>query len=150
MAKTESGSRNSERRSLKKYLTRYFRAKEKRVILQERLRKLQRELQKQGGLCASLSLSEIESRIQGQTDAMRKCTLEIMDVLELLPEESMERTILELRHIDCRPWEEICNTIYFSRSQCFRYYNKGLDALLAIDKVRRILRLSKHGTGADL
>lgn len=147
MAKTESGVRNSERRSLKKYLTRYFRAKEKRAILQDRLRKLRRELQGQGGLYAPLSPSEIESRIQQQTDAMRKCTLEIMDVLELLPEESMERTILELRHIDCRPWEKICDTIYFSRSQCFRYYNRGLDILLSMDKVRHILGLSKNGTG---
>lgn len=147
MAKLKDSSKAGERRTLRKYLTRYFRVKEKRKILQERLHKLQRERQKQGGLYASLFLSEIESRIQSQTDAMQKRTLEIMDVLELLPEDSMERTIMELRHIDCKPWEEICGIIHFSRSQCFRYYSRGLDALLAADKVRCILGLSKNVSG---
>ncbi len=120
-----------DRCCLKAYLSRYFRAKEKQTLLQKRLRRLQTELPS----------AEIQNRIQQQANLERACMLEIMDVLDLLPPESMERTILELRHLDCKSWKEIHRSVYLTRSPCFIYYNKGLDKLLAMPEVRKKLKL---------
>ena len=59
--------------------------------------------------------------------------------------DSTERTILELRHLDCKPWKDIHRAVYLTRSPCFEHYNKGLDQLLTMPEVRRKLNL-KNGT----
>ena len=131
MAKTER-TQASERRVLKKYLTRFFRAKEKQKTLQQRAAAIRADLGK---------ASALEARVQAQAKAAERSALEIMDILDLLPEDAAERTILELRHLDCKPWREINRTVYLTASPCFEYYNKGLDTLLSMEQVRQILGL---------
>lgn len=131
-------TRADERRILKKYLTRYYRAKEKKTLLQSRLHGLKKTIVPGGE-----NLSEIEARIQGQAEEAERSVLGIMDILDCLPADSIERTVMELRHIDCKTWQKICDTAYLSRASCFRHYNKGMDALLESDKVRSIIGLSK-------
>lgn len=133
MAKTER-TQASERRVLKKYLTRFFKAKEKQKTLQRRAEAIRADLGE---------ASALEARVQAQARAAERSALEIMDILDLLPEDAIERTILELRHLDCKPWREINRTVYLTASPCFEYYNKGLDALLSIEQVRQILGLSQ-------
>lgn len=137
----------NERRILREYLDRYSRAKENRAILRNRLRKLRADLPDKGGFMPPSSVPEIEAKIQRQTEAAEKSVLEIIEVLELLPPDSTERTILELRHIDCKTWAEICRTVYLTRTPCAKYYNRGLDALLGMSKVRRILGLEEKAGG---
>ena len=36
---------------------------------------------------------------------------------------STERTVVEMRHIDCRGWDKIAEALYMSRSNVFNYYN---------------------------
>lgn len=146
MAKAGNTIQANERQILKKYLTRYYRAKDKRSILQGRLRALQRDLDR-GGFMPPCSVPQIEAKIQRQTEAAEKSVLEIMDLLELLPAESTERTILELRHIDCKTWEKIYRAVYLTRTPCFRYYNRGLDTLLGMSEVRRKLGLEEIAGG---
>jgi len=129
---------------LRKYLARYYRAKDKRAILEGRLRGLRTALPDKGGFMPPLSVPEIEAKIQQQMEAAEKSVLEIMGILELLPAESTERTILELRHIDCKTWAEIYRTVYLTRTPCFNYYNRGLDALLRMSEVRQILGLEER------
>lgn len=131
MAKTER-TQASERRVLKKYLTRFFRAKEKQKTLQQRAAAIRADLGE---------ASALEARVQAQAKAAERSALEIMDILDLLPEDATERTILELRHLDCKPWREINRTVYLTASPCFEYYNKGLDTLLSMEQVRQILGL---------
>lgn len=131
MAKTER-TQASERRVLKKYLTRFFRAKEKQKTLQQRAAAIRADLGE---------ASALEARVQAQAKAAERSALEIMDILDLLPEDAAERTILELRHLDCKPWREINRTVYLTASPCFEYYNKGLDTLLSMEQVRQILGL---------
>lgn len=147
MAKTENTDRANERRILRKYLTRYFRARDKRAILEGRLKALKADLSSKGGFMPPSSVPEIEAKISRQIEAAEKSILEIMDLLERLPADSTERTILELRHIDCKTWADICRTVYMTRTPCTRYYNKGLDALLAMNEVRRILGLEERAGG---
>ena len=131
MAKAER-TQAAERRVLKKYLTRFFRAKEKQKTLQQRAAAIRADLGE---------ASALEARVKAQAKAAERSALEIMDILDLLPEDATERTILELRHLDCKPWREINKTVYLTASPCFEYYNLGLDTLLSMDKVRHTLGL---------
>lgn len=133
MAKTER-AQAAERRVLKKYLTRFFRAKEKQKTLQLRAEAIRADLGE---------ASALEARVQAQAKAAERSALEIMDILDLLPEDATERTILELRHLDCKPWREINRTVYLTASPCFEYYNRGLDTLLSMEQVRKTLGLSQ-------
>ena len=151
MAKAGNTHQANERRILRKYLARYYRAKQKRGILERRLQSLRADLPGKGGFmppCPVEELApEIEAKIRQQTEAAEKSVLEIINILELLPAESTERTILELRHIDCKTWAEIERTVYLTRTPCAKYYNRGLDALLRMSKVRQILGLEEKAGG---
>ena len=133
MAKMER-TRAAERQVLKKYLTRFFRAKEKQKTLQQRAAAIRADLGE---------ASALEARVQAQAKAAERSALEIMDILDLLPEDATERTILELRHLDCKPWREITRAVYLTASPCFEYYNRGLDTLLSMEQVRQTLGLAQ-------
>ena len=147
MAKAGNTKQANERRILRKYLARYYRARDKKSILQGRLKALRTDLQNKGGFMPPVSVQEIELKIQRQQETAEKSVLEIIEILELLPAESTERIILELRHIDCKTWDEISRTVYLTRTPCAKYYNRGLDALLGMSEVRHILGLEKIGRG---
>lgn len=149
MAKTEMKNRADERRTLKQYLTRYYRAKEKQAILQDRLVQLRYELRRH----EDIDTSEIEARIQKQAEREKKIVLEIMDILDFLPADTTERMIMELRHIDCKSWIEIQKTVHLTRTPCYDYYNKGLDKLLESEEVHTKLAHYKafsNGKNSDL
>lgn len=141
MATAEMKSRADERRTLRNYLARYFRALEQRSLLQSRLQRMERDIDPEPG---SETMPEIEARICRQADEVEQSALNVMDIIGHLPAHSIERTIMELRHIDCRTWQDVCDTIYMTRSPCSRHYNKGLDRLLAMDDVRRIIGLDQN------
>ena len=92
--------------------------------------------------CASLSfrLDEIETRIKEQMDKSVKVLAEIMDVIEFLPENSMERAIIEHRYIDRMNWEPICKVEHISRTPATRYWRKGLYELLEFKKVQQLVK----------
>ena len=133
MAKMER-TRAAERQVLKKYLTRFFRAKEKQKTLQQRAAAIRADLGE---------ASALEARVQAQAKAAERSAVESMDILDLLPEDATERTILELRHLDCKPWREINRAVYLTASPCFEYYNRGLDTLLSMEQVRQTLGLAQ-------
>ncbi len=149
---------NESRRLLRRYLSQYYRAKEKQAALRRRLAELQAELKNpgvnsrpldgtytKGGRTSSgaaslvIKIGDIEDRIQRQIEVQTRSVSDIMDVLDFLPAESTERDILEYRHIDCKPWNEIMDLVHLTRSPCFEHYNKGLDKLLTYKKVRATL-----------
>ena len=133
-----------KRTALKKYLGRYYIAKQTQADLQHRLRTLQAEFRRTGGASAEIA-GTIEARITAEIDAGNRSLLEITEIIALLPEDSTERRILALRHIDCLSWRDIQKKVYLTRSPCYRQYNKGLDRLLETDRVRDALRHAKSG-----
>ena len=84
-------------------------------------------------------LSEVEERIEAQRIAMGRAVTMVMDLIDLLPENSMERTVVELRHIDCKKWERICKEVHMSRSRVNVYYNAALDKILENKRNRKLL-----------
>lgn len=149
---------NPERDAVKEYLQQYHDAKIKKRILEERRRTLAADLRnpgvtsscrptprpktqvhESGAVSLVYRMAEIEDRIVQQQDAMAAAVLHVMDMIDLLPPNSMERTIVEMRHIDCKPWEKIAQCVHLSRSRVFDYYNAALDKLLSCGRTERLL-----------
>ena len=124
----------SERRILKKFLQRYYRMRKQQETLQARLQRMRSEFRDNES-------SEIEAKLRAQKREAKKSPLQIMEILAFLPQGSTERTIMELRHIDCKPWNEIMKQVHLSRSPCFMYYEKGLQRLLRYKKVQKSLAI---------
>ncbi len=143
---------------LKEYLSQYYIQKMRKFQLNRRLREVNAELNepiggmnysptprsvtnKTGAGAASIlyRIVEIEDRIENQKENIEIAMLKVMDIMDFLSEGSIERMILELRHIDCRSWQQVMNEVNLTRNPCNEYYNKGLLKLLMFKKVRKIL-----------
>ena len=74
-----------------------------------------------------------------QREEMAKAVLNVMDLIDVLPANSTERTVVEMRHIDCRGWDKIAEALYMSRSNVFNYYNAALDKILENKRNRKLL-----------
>lgn len=150
---------DEEKTCLKRYLAQFYTAKRKQAVLKQRLAEIRAEIQDPGVPSASAArssignsgrhsagaasltfkLAEIEDRINRQAEIEATAILDIMKMLDYLPRDSTCREILELRHIDCKPWAEIAKEVNFSKPQCFRYYAEALDRLYSFKWVRQQL-----------
>mgnify|MGYP003289533660 CR=1 FL=1 len=91
--------------------------------------------------CAALSfrLDEIDTRIKEQLHKSVKVLASIMDVIEFLPENSIERSIFEHRYIDRMSWERICNEVHLSRTPSSNHWKRGLYELLEFKKIQQLM-----------
>lgn len=146
-----------QREDVKEYLQQYHFARKKKRILEERHRALTAELNApapgsafrtmptsrhagtDGPVSVVFRVSEVEDRIEEQRQEMGKAVLRIMDLIDLLPPNSMERTVVEMRHIDCKKWERIAQEVHMSRSRIIDYYNAALDTLLTYKRTRKVV-----------
>ena len=155
MGKKTTGTR-LEREAVKRYLQQYHAAKQKRRILEERRRTLSADLRgpstpayrampssrpvhPDGAGAVVFQIAEVEERIEAQQAEMAKAVQNVMDLIDLLPVGSTERTVVEMRHIDCKPWEQIAKAVYMSRSAIFNYYNAALDMLARNEQSGKLL-----------
>ena len=155
MGKKTTGTR-PEREAVKRYLQQYHAAKQKRRILEERRRTLSADLRgpstpayrampssrpvhPDGAGAVVFQIAEAEERIEAQQAEMAKAVQNVMDLIDLLPVGSTERTVVEMRHIDCKPWEQIARAVYMSRSAIFNYYNAALDMLARNEQSGKLL-----------
>ena len=106
------------REAVKEYLQQYHTAVGKKRILEERHRVLSSELRApstgsafrltpptkptktDGSVSVVFRISEVEDRIEEQREEMAKAVLNVMDLIDVLPANSTERTVVEMRHID--------------------------------------------------
>ena len=88
-------------------------------------------------------IADVEERIEAQQSEMAKAVQNVMDLIDLLPIGSMERTVVEMRHVDSRKWERIASEVHMSRSRVIDYYNAALDTLAANEKSVEVIGLGK-------
>lgn len=161
MSKTTGGA---TREAVKEYLQQYHMARERKQMLERRHDTLVRDLRdpapgsqyrtmpanrqntSEGAVSVVFRLAEVEDRIEEQRKAMGKAVLQVMDLIDLLPENSMERTVVELRHIDCKKWERITKEVHMSRSRVNDYYNAALDIILANSRAQKMVQKYIEGT----
>lgn len=146
-----------EREAVKRYLQQYHASKQKKRILEERRRTLSAELRgpstapafratpsakpvhPDGAGALVFQIADVEERIEAQQSEMAKAVQNVMDLIDLLPIGSMERTVVEMRHIDSKTWEQIAREVYLSRSAVFNYYNTALDGLARNEQSGKLL-----------
>ena len=97
-----------------------------------------------GSASLAYRLDEIDTKILQQKESASKLLLEIMNILELLPENSIERDVLEARYIDCNKTGKVCNVLHMSRSCVYQYTKDGLNKLLTFENVQDILKNYKQ------
>ena len=91
-----------------------------------------------------IKMSEIEERITEQKKNVDKAIIRTMDIIDYLPEETLEREICELRHIDMMPWKDIQKETSMSRSQCFKRHKSAIGMLLERERVRKMVEDSRE------
>ena len=130
---------------LKQYLGQYYYAKMKKKQLEARLRTFRENMLGTKGMQYSpVPRSQTNSVGDGLATqvirAMEKTMLNVMKIMDFLPTDSAERSILEYRHIDCLSWKQVCKEANMTRTPCNKYYNAGIDKLLTYKKVQSILQ----------
>lgn len=145
---------------LKWILGKYNRAKRRKKQLDDRLERLLDEHNNplhsptytpmprsqgegDGAVGILFRIAEIEDRIIRQRDAAEKAATQVMDILDYLPESSIEREIMELRYLDGLGWSDVSESVYLSDRQCYRLYKAALKALMQAPRVRRIVDNSR-------
>lgn len=165
MNETTAGT--ASREAVKEYLQQYHMARERKRILERRHDTLMRELKapapgsayrtmptsksiptQDGAVSVVFRLSEVEDRIEEQRKTMEKAITLVMDIIDLLPENSMERTVVELRHIDCKKWEQIGREVHMSRSRVHDYYLTALDIIRKNERAEQMVIEFERGTMA--
>ena len=144
--------------TLKKYLGQYYRAKIKRKQLENRLKNFREEMSRTQGVKYSpvpggqsgsqlsstenavMRAMEIEERIVKQQAQVQAAMLAVMEFMDFLPIDSVERSILEYRYIDCMGWKRIYKEICMTKTPCFKYYNQGIDKLINKSEVVQTLK----------
>lgn len=149
---------NEDKKILKKYLSQYYSSRMKKQQLERRLKNIRAEMNtpigghgyrpvnyggtnkvSEGAAAFTYRIGEIETRIEEQKECVEEALLKVMDIIDLLNEDSMERMILELRFIDCKSWAAIGKEMHLSRSSLFFYQDKGLKELLKFKRIEKIL-----------
>jgi hypothetical protein len=162
---TEEERLELRRHLLRQYLGRYYRSTMKKKQLEIRLRVFRENMGSirameysptprsqtnnvgDGAATEVIREMEIEERIESQKKEMQETLLDIMKIMDFLPANSMERIIMEYRHIDCLDWKQICREVNYSRSTCNDYYKAGIEKLLTFKKVQQIIADFSEGEG---
>lgn len=148
---------SEEAELLIRYLEQYSNCKDKQKRLENRRRNIIREFNyplsgvnydgmpkgssiSVGAAGLAYRLDEIDSRILQQQNRAAKLLLEVMNVLEFLPENELERDVLEARFIDCYTWNKVCFSVNLSRSAAYKYLKDGINKLLTFKKVQMIIQ----------
>lgn len=92
--------------------------------------------------CAAISfrLDAIEIQIKDQIEKTTKTLTDVMTVIDCMPQDALERSIIENKYIDRAGWKRICKENNVSRSPATRYWKKGLHDLIELEKVEKILQ----------
>lgn len=112
-------------RDMKHFLALYYQATRSRQLMAARLRDTQATY-RPGDAAGEKIAAHIATEDRAATEVMAA----ILDVIAVLPAESLERAIMEMRHIEFKSWTAIQRAVNLSPSACYSYYRKGLKVLL--------------------
>ena len=86
-------------------------------------------------------LSTMEERVSTQRKLCADIMTEIICTIDLLPAESTEREVLELRYLEGRSWTaiEASGGLYICHTAIFAAHNRGLDMLIEMPPVQTML-----------
>lgn len=92
-----------------------------------------------GCAAISLMLEDIKIQIDEQTEKAAMSLSGTMEIIDFLPQNTIERSIIENKYIDRFNWDKVCAENNISRTPATRQWKKGLYKLLEFEKVKQIL-----------
>lgn len=164
-AKSNQQEKDQSADVLKWILGQTYRAKARKNLLDRRLKMINLERESpiggrgydplphssgtssNGAASITMKLADIEEKIYNQKEEIDKAIVTVMDIMDYLPDGSLERDICEMRHIDLMRWQDIQEAIPMCRSQCYKRYNKAIALLLQNGRIRKIV--SDHTPAYD-
>lgn len=149
-------SNHQDRTLLRNYLKRYTSERRQLTKLNWRLKELKDDLhtplkavridgmpkgtERSDRIAESMAkIERVEEDIEKQINKTINTLRDIRAVVGLLPRDSKERVIVEMRYIDGYSWDYIENKggLYMSRASIFEYERRAIDYLLDKKFVRR-------------
>jgi len=148
--------RETQEEVLKWMLGRAYRAKHHKKELEDRLERINEEREAPigspgyemmprttgpGAGAASIlfKLADIEDRIIEQKGEIEKAYIQVMDIIDFIPQAELARRIFELRHLDSMNFTDIAMAIPLARSRCYEIYNDAIDRLLEYPRIRKMV-----------
>lgn len=158
--KHDNNPLSEEAKFLMRYLEQYGVCKKKKAELEIRRQEIIKEFDdpilgikydsmpkgsgnNEGAAALTLLLDEINTTILQQKVEAAKTLIEITNILQLLPQNELERDILEDKYIDCDKWNKICKSVNLSRSAAYQYMKDGINKLLTYQQVKNTLQKFK-------
>lgn len=123
-----AAQRKNDKAALKAYLQQYSTALYQRDAIKRRAAAFAAK--------TNPAAEAMSARLEKQQKQLTRAVQATADAIDILPPTSLERAVIEMRHIDCASWTKIANRLYISRSTAFNYYNRGLERMLENKAVR--------------
>lgn len=126
------GTVSESRKEMKARLSLYRRAEAQRIILIERRERIIAELRQTNTNpdTPNAALNEIDATLTAQIREQDNMMLDAVELMARLPSGTIERTIVELRHIEGLSWAAISRAVGLSQSPLFVHYDTALDLLI--------------------
>lgn len=96
-----------------------------------------------GALGFLLKLEDIEERIYEQRSEIENSIVQVMDIIDFIPQHETARRIFELRHLDCLNFQEVADAIPMSKSRTYEIYNETIDRLLGFERITQMCKESE-------
>ncbi len=143
---------------LKEYLSQYVECVEYKRDLEKRLKRIEEEMDSPiggvgyspiptntnsvgaGAASFTIKKAEIQERILEQKEKIAVTLINVMDILDYLPEGSREKKLLEYRYLDNIPWRIIYKKMNLTRTPCFNATNKAYRMLIGYKRVQNVLK----------
>ena len=93
-----------------------------------------------GAASILLKLADIEERIYDQRTEIENSTVQVMDIIDFIPQSDTARRIFELRHLDCLNFQDVADAIPMSKSRTYEIYNETIDKLLDFEKISQMCK----------
>jgi len=128
--------RDKQREVLKYMLERIYRADKHKKQLDKRLKPEGVGVPEDEPTSVKYWQGDIGARILEQKKEIDRAVTLVMDIIDYLPINSVEREICELRHIDLKPWGAVSAEIPMSRSQVYKRHRNALKILLSNQRIQ--------------
>ena len=93
-----------------------------------------------GAASILLKLADIEERIYDQRTEIENSIVQVMDIIDFIPQSDTARRIFELRHLDCLNFQDVADAIPMSKSRTYEIYNETIDKLLDFEKISQMCK----------
>lgn len=93
-----------------------------------------------GAASILLKLADIEERIYDQRTEIENSIVQVMDIIDFIPQSDTARRIFELRHLDCLNFQDVADVIPMSKSRTYEIYNETIDKLLDFEKISQMCK----------